>query len=469
MKMVCKKTLILAAAMTLLVDAATMKPGLFLPSPLLLLSSSVVVAYATTTDDDDDDDCVDYNSSFRTIEVTCDATFDQLEEDVDNISVLEDLGNREYLLSASIADQVRLTIASPAVTWVKISNEGSPEQYNIRVRGYMDMDGVKMTSWDPDDNSVVEQDPDDGSVPRPFIRYQDAEGGVIENSELAYIGYDGSIRRGFSVIGESANIEIRDSDFHHFWYAFYSNEARNITIDSSKFHDNHKYAIDPHTGTHDMSITNSLVYNNPGSGIICSLNCHNILIENNTVHDNGKNRINFSCNMHDSIVRNNTIYNSDKGITITESPNNGVYSNTIYNVSDGFYLTTPTASDDGLDGLTTENRIYNNTVRNANNGIKVGNSDGNIFENNTFENIESYEYLVSDGSEITIEDQHFTDDEISGGSGENTVTISNSGMITFDNDDSEDDNDDNDAYDTDNDFYTVELSDDETVTVKSIK
>jgi hypothetical protein len=42
-------------------------------------------------------------------------------------------------------------------------------------------------------------------------------------------------------------------------------------------------------------------------------------------------------------------------------------------------------------------------------------------------------------------------------------------MITFDNDDSEDDNDDNDAYDTDNDFYTVELSDDETVTVKSIK
>jgi parallel beta-helix repeat protein len=122
------------------------------------------------------------------------------------------------------------------------------------------------------------------------------------------------------------------------------------------------------------------------------------------------------------------------------------------------------------DGHTTRNRIYNNTVRNAENGIKVGNSNGNILANNTFENIESYEYLVSDGSEITIEDQHFTDDEISGGSGENTVTISNSGMITLDNDDdSEDDDNNNDAYDTDNDSYTVELSDDETVTVKSIK
>ena len=341
-------------------------------------------------------------------------------------------------------------------------------QYNIRVRGYMDLDGVKLTSWDPEENSVVEQNAD-GSVPRPFIRYQDAEGGIIKNSELSHLGYSPDIRRGFSVIGDSHNIEIRNSDFHHFWYAFYSNGAKNVIIDGSKFHDNHKYAIDPHTGTHDMSITNNHVYNNPGSGIICSLDCYNILIENNTVHDNGKNGINFSRNMHDSIVRSNTIYNSDKGIIITESPNNEVYSNTIYNVSDGFYLTTPTASDDGLDGLTTENRIYNNMIRNAENGIKVGNSDGNIFANNAFENIESYEYLVSDGSEITIENQHFTDDEISGGSGENTVTISNSGMITLDNDDSEDDNDDNDAYDTDNDFYTVELSDDETVTVKSIK
>src|SRR5919108_5492877 len=192
MKMAYKKTLILAAAMTLLVDAATIKPGLFLPSPLLLLSSSVVVAYATTTDDDDDDDCVDYDSSFRTIEVTCDTTFEQLEEDINDISVLEELGNGEYLLSANIevADGIRLTIASPAVTRVKISNEGSEsERYNIRVNGYMDMDGVKMTSWDPDDSSIVEQDPEDGSAPRPYIQSHDAEGGVIKNSELAYLGF----------------------------------------------------------------------------------------------------------------------------------------------------------------------------------------------------------------------------------------------------------------------------------------
>jgi poly(beta-D-mannuronate) C5 epimerase len=460
-----KRTLIVAAVamMLLLVDAA-IKTALFSVPSFPLLSSSLVTDAAATTATSDD--CVDYNSSERTIEVICDMTFEQLEEDINDISVLEELGNGEYLLSANIevADGIRLTIASPAVTWVKISNEGPADtQYNIRVRGYMDLDGVKLTSWDPEENSVVEQNAD-GSIPRPFIRYQDAEGGIIKNSELSHLGYSPDIRRGFSVIGDSHNIEIRNSDFHHFWYAFYSNGAKNVTIDGSKFHDNHKYAIDPHTGTHNMQITNNHVYNNPGSGIICSLDCHDILIENNTVHDNGKNGINFSRNMHDSIVRNNTIYNSDKGIRITESPNNEVYDNIIFDVSDGFYLTNPSS---GVDGHTTGNRIYNNTVRNAENGINVGNSDGNILANNTFENIESYEYLVSDGSEITIKDQYFADDEISGGSGENTVTISNSGMITFDNDD--DSEDDNDAYDTDNDFYTVEPSDDETVTVKSIK
>jgi parallel beta-helix repeat protein len=64
--------------------------------------------------------------------------------------------------------------------------------------------------------------------------------------------------------------------------------------------------------------------------------------------------------MHDSIVRNNTIYNTDKGISITESPDNDVYDNIIFNVSIGFYFTNPRMPDDGF---TTENRVYNNTIR----------------------------------------------------------------------------------------------------------
>jgi hypothetical protein len=183
-----KNLIVIAAAMMLLLIDAAIKTALFSVPSFQLLSSLIRDAAATTTTSDD---CVDHDSSERIIVVICDTTFEQLEEDINDISVLEELENGEYLLSANIevADGIRLTIASPAVTWVKVSNEGSEsEQYNIRVNGYMDMDGVKKTTWDPDYSSV-EQDPEDGSVPRPYIQFHDAEGGVTKNSELAYLGF----------------------------------------------------------------------------------------------------------------------------------------------------------------------------------------------------------------------------------------------------------------------------------------
>jgi parallel beta-helix repeat protein len=57
--------------------------------------------------------------------------------------------------------------------------------------------------------------------------------------------------------------------------------------------------------------------------------------------------------MHDSIVRNNTIYNSPRGISISDSPNNEIYDNTIYNVAEGFHY---------VDGHTPKNKIYDNTI-----------------------------------------------------------------------------------------------------------
>jgi hypothetical protein len=113
----------------------------------------------------------------------------------------------------------------------------------------MDIDGVKITSWDPARNFVVEQNAN-RTVPRPFIRYQDAEGGIIQNSKLSHMGYHSasgtalSYVRGFSIIGnESANIEIRNNNIHHFWYAFFSNGAGNIVIDGNRYHHNHEYTL----------------------------------------------------------------------------------------------------------------------------------------------------------------------------------------------------------------------------------
>ena len=75
--------------------------------------------------------------------------------------------------------------------------------------------------------------------------------------------------------------------------------------------------------------------------------------------------------------------------------------------------------------------------------------------NNTFENIESYEYFLRGGSEMTIESQHFKDDRISGGSETNIITISNSGVIAVvDSDDGSNSN-----HNTNDDSYIAEISD----------
>jgi len=182
---------------------------------------------------------------------------------------------------------------------------------------------AKITSWDPEKNTAVYQDAL-GSIPRPYIVYDSAKGGLIQNSELAYMGSDGEIRRGFSIIGDSADIELRNNDFHHWWFAFFSSGVGNITLDGNKFHDNYRFAIDPHTGTHDMKIINNHVHHNKYSGIICSEDCSNILIEGNLIHDNPKDGIDLSKNMHDSIVRNNLIYNTNKGISFNGSPDNEI-------------------------------------------------------------------------------------------------------------------------------------------------
>jgi hypothetical protein len=162
----------------------------------------------------------------------------------------------------------------------KISNQGSP-QNSIVVIGYMDIDGVKITSWDPEENSVVYQD-SLGSVPRPYnIRYQDADGGGDPELGARRYGIRRGKRMGFSLGGTAANILITNNDFHHWWYAFYySAGSRNVTIDNNEYHDNYMYAIDPHSGTSDMNITKTTVFITTDTTelFVLRTDCSNLLI-----------------------------------------------------------------------------------------------------------------------------------------------------------------------------------------------
>jgi parallel beta-helix repeat protein len=262
------------------------------------------------------------------------------------------------------------------------------------------------------------------------------------------------------------------------WMAFYSRGAYNIVVDSSEYFNNIKYALDPHTGTYNMNITNNHLYNNP-IGAICSEDCYNIIIEGNVAEHNSNAGIFLSRNMTDSIVRNNLVVNSSSGILVSESPNNQIYNNIIQGATEeGILLFTPDVPDDGV---TVGNILYDNAVSSSESGIRATRSQDNVVENTTFSDIATSEYLLSGNSRLIIRGQQFDNSVISedGGSTQNIVQIVDSGIIEVtrgadegvveeeEGDDGEDEDGEMTSYNTDVEPFTAVVGDGESITIDS--
>ncbi|MDQ3967522.1 MAG: right-handed parallel beta-helix repeat-containing protein, partial [Thermoproteota archaeon] len=348
--------------------------------------------------------CTEYDQTENTINVNCNSSFSDVARAISDPKIVENLGNREYILNATleIADNITFEMnssnADDNLQYLKIAGENG-----IIVYGKILIDGIKITSWNASSNDVISQDIN-GTIRRGYIQFAASEGSQITNSEFGYLGDVESGRRGFDLLGDgdgepSHDMVIRGNKFHDMWFAFYSNSAYNITVDGNEYYNNIKYALDPHTTTHDMVISNNWLHHNP-IGVICSNRCYNILIEGNVVEHNKDYGIFFSRNVHDSIARNNHVYNSSTGVMVSESPNNQIYNNTIQGAtSQGIYLFNPELPDDGV---TEGNYVYNNTIINSENGIVATRSHDNIVQNATFFNIEESEYRLSGDSSIII-------------------------------------------------------------------
>jgi poly(beta-D-mannuronate) C5 epimerase len=444
--------------------------------------------------------CVSYQSGVNTITVNCDASFLDVVQAINDPGILaqEEGQQGQYILNANIevADGVafEMTSSGDGLQYLKIAGENG-----IIVYGRILIDGVTITSWDIADEDVIQQDMN-GTIRRGYVQFAASEGSQIINSEFGYLGDVEPGRRGFDLFGEgpSHDMVIRGSTFHDMWFAFYSNSAYNITVDGNEYYNNIKYALDPHTTTHDMIITNNWLHDNP-IGVICSDRCWNILIEGNLVEDTTDIGIFFSRNMTDSIARNNQVINARVGILVSESPNNQIYNNTIEGAtSQGIRLLNPELPDDGF---TEGNIVYDNVISNSEDGIAAARSQNNIVENTTFSEIESDEYHLSGNSSIIIRGQQFDDtlilgeaidvvdeegEDDDGDDGEdngdaqateNVVQIVGSGTIEVtggETDDEEDDGDDDDddedeanSYNTDIQPYTTILGDGDSITVNS--
>jgi mannuronan 5-epimerase len=443
----------------------------------VLLFSTIAISYQQPPffDLEGPIECIDFEPAEKTINIDCDhASFEDLIRTINNQSILEKLDeDGQYILKANlrVADGATFEMTSNGVDnlqYLKLAGENG-----IIVHGKILIDGVKITSWNSSTNDVIQQDRK-GSISRGYIQFDASEGAQIINSEFAYLGYNELGRRGFDLHGQdssrfgygpSSNMEIRGNKFHHMWRAFYSTAAYNITIDGNEYHHNLNYAVDPHSGTHDMNITNNWVHHN-SIGIICSVNCTNILIEGNKVENNIRAGIFLSRNMTDSIARNNQIYNATSGIIVSESSNNQIYNNTVKGAtSEGILLFNPSEPDDGL---TENNLVHNNTIFGSTTGINSTRSYNNILENIKFSNITSSEYLLTRNSSMIMVDRDFDDAVITGGGSatDNLVEIAYSGTVEVTEVNDQGISERN-FYNTDNEPYTKRLSNGDNIIVNS--
>ncbi|HJU59903.1 MAG TPA: right-handed parallel beta-helix repeat-containing protein [Nitrososphaeraceae archaeon] len=106
-------------------------------------------------------------------------------------------------------------------------------------------------------------------IPRPYIKIEEIAIGPTEitNSELAYLGYSCSGCGGVT-FNRGENSILKNNDIHYIYKGFYSKEMGHMLIEGNRVYGNDKYGIDHHTGTHNMTIRNNIVYDNGNSGII---------------------------------------------------------------------------------------------------------------------------------------------------------------------------------------------------------
>jgi mannuronan 5-epimerase len=334
---------------------------------------------------------VNFNSEERMIIINCKTTnLTQIDNQLKNPDILYKDTNidKGWVLNAGVTVAENAILYINSTSWLKIVSD-EETAYPIFVSGGLEIDSVRISSWNPDTNNYTSsldshRNGEDVHIgtPRPYIEVNgDATGTTnITKSELSYLGYEsgyGGGRTRLRYQGGDGSL-VKGNNIHDLYFGFYSKGVGGIKIEDNHVHDNIHYGLDPHTGTHDMIIRNNTVHDNGSIGIICSLDCYNITVENNVVYNNTKMGIMFSRNMTNSVARNNSVSNEDRGIVISESSGNEIYNNRVSDSGSGI----------DLDEDSFNNNIHNNIIMNIADPEDALGIEGDAGEQNTlFSNI----------------------------------------------------------------------------------
>jgi parallel beta-helix repeat protein len=275
---------------------------------------------------------------------------------------LRDAGDGVWELRADIAilNGASLRIAAPEVKWLKLISENGKFASLKPSGGGLDVVGTCITSWDPG-AGAADTNLEDG---RGYLLARDGAQMNIDNAELRFLGNGTVESYGLSWRTEGTSGKITNSLVSHNYFGLYSYEVGGLVVSNNEFHDNQLYGIDPHTGSHDMTIEGNVVHDNGKHGIILAEDCTDSVIRNNTVYRNNHHGIVLYLRSdRNTIEDNDTFANAAQGININESHDSVIRNNRVYDNNE---------SGIGITQTSENNLVEGNQVRaNKQDGVRV--------------------------------------------------------------------------------------------------
>jgi parallel beta-helix repeat protein len=289
-------------------------------------------------------------------------TLPALAQALGNPDVLREEAPGEWLLSADLAvpPGTSVQIAAPAVRWLKLLSTAGRFASVRAFGGTVDVAGSCITSWDPA-TGTADTDSANG---RSFILARDGAQLTIDNAEIRYLGHGEVESYGLSWRTEGTSGKITNSVVSHNYFGLYSYEVGGLVVTDNEFHDNQLYGIDPHTGSHNMTIERNVVHDNGKHGIILAEDCVDSVIRDNIVYRNDHHGIVLYLRSDRNTIENNDSFaNAAQGININESHDNVIRGNRVYDNDESGIGITQTSSN---------NLVENNQSRgNQQDGIRV--------------------------------------------------------------------------------------------------
>lgn len=361
--------------------------------------------------------------------VTLQAIYERLGAENAGGTLLEDKGNKTWLLKANLRLEkgVTLNINPDTVATLQLRSQAGVSgtlDYNRFVylrtsNGAINIDGVEIVGWDTDRN-VPDDNATDG---RAFLVAKFGAELNITNATISYLGMGVGKTDERGVTWDSASSvsaagivstqvagQVSNSKFHHNYVGVQVVQASDVTFTGSEFYDNIQYGFYARDSSRDIVLENSLVYNNGQHGVVIERGCTDFVVRGNKVYNNISRGILITqgsaggsiapAPSTGNLVENNEIDgNRSYGIHVVGSNNNEVRNNTLTNNEIGVNLS---------DGSTANHVHQNISSTNLKHGFQVdqaANANGlnrNVATQNTGVGI----YILS--SSNTLENNQVT-------------------------------------------------------------